>query len=499
MGQWCVVDVEPDYSPTVRFPLCPDNGQLVAQLSDRLVLQVKVNIDCSVFAGHPEAQVGADHSKLWESVPQAQHLSLVFTADDSMVESWPLMLAPGSEFGATLAALAARYPSVDVKFGHHLDPMGSSVARHLGALVGRSLHGQESRRSYVFSKCSPPPRSVRWVFAGLTSIERKSDLTGGVAALARASRASLESLVVGSTGTSVLYRLFMADGGRVPVVYPRLHTLSMTGGELYSMRALGQLPDAAFMPQLRRLHLGAAPEVSLVALLRGSWATLEYLHVNYSLQAVGRMEELRAAFSNMPTNLRHISMSEPIDSPSLKVSIDDAARCAFTMCPTTETVTIAGRSELHDNTWKCALDGLSLVNLTRLKAVWSTLDTADVVTILRAAPNLQGLTCRAVVVGSSLANIDKAMLPAHMHQNYYPLGKRFAELDVWSTDGASDGTSQVALLLGVMCPAFTFLNVAREYVIKCKNTMQAMASTAPYDAYRPKLGTMYVRKTKYSC
>ncbi|KAJ2693655.1 hypothetical protein H4R19_005993 [Coemansia spiralis] len=259
------------------------------------------------------------------------------------------------------------------------------------------------------------------------------------------------------------------------------------------MEDMGRLPDVAFMPQLRRLYLGAPPEVSLVALLRGSWATLEYLHVSYTSDVVERMEELRVAFRHMPTNLRHMSVQETFDYPSHKERIDDAAWCAFTMCPTIERVTIAGGSEPHENVWGYALDGLSLVNLTRIKAVWSTLDIADVKTILVGAPNLQGLTCRAVEVGTSFGNIDKAKLRAHARRAN-SLGKCFAELDVWSTDGTPDDISQVALLLRVMCPVFTFLNVPREYVKECKKTVQAMASTAPYNTYRPMLNKICVRE-----
>ncbi|KAJ2715822.1 hypothetical protein H4R19_000992 [Coemansia spiralis] len=323
-------------------------------------------------------------------------------------------------------------------------------------------------------------------------IEYDGSLTEGVAALVRANQASLECLIVGSTYMSELYRMFMAGGGRVPVVYPRLHSLTIADGELYSMEDPAQHPNVAFMPQLRRLHLGTPPQASLVALLRGSWATLEYLHINYTSEAVERMEELRVAFSNMPTNLRHISVEEIFYYPPHRVPIDNVARCAFNMCPTIERVTIASGSNLQENVWGYALDGLTLVNLTRIKAVWSTLDIADVKTILRAAPNLQGLACRAVVVGTSLVNIDKAMLPAHVHENYYPLGKCFAELNIWSTDITSDDISQVALLLRVMCPAFTLLNAPREYVKECKNTMQAMASTSPYNAYRPMVDKMCV-------
>ncbi|KAJ2709549.1 hypothetical protein H4R19_004196, partial [Coemansia spiralis] len=464
MAQWCVVDVGPDYNPTVRFPLGPNIRQLVTQLSNRYVLQVRVNINCSVFADNPRAQPGADHNMLWTSLPQAQHLSLVFTANSSAIHDWPPMLAPGSEFGATLATLAARYPSVDVKFGQVNDALDAVVARRLGGLVGRSLRGLNPRRSCVLSYLESPPRIVRRGFAGLSRIECEGGLTKAVAALARANQASLESLVVGLNYFSELSQVFMADSGRVPVVYPRLQMLTIRDAGFFSMEDMGQLPDVAFMPQLRRLYLGAPPDASLVALLRGSWATLEYLHIKYTSEAVARMEELCAAFSNNPTNLRHISVKESFYYESLNVPIDNVARCAFTMCPTIERVTIAGASEPDKRVWGYALDGLSLVNLTRLKAVRSTLDIVDVKTILLGAPNLQGLTCRAVVVGTSLAKIDKVTLLAQAHRAY-PLGKCFAELDVWSTDVTPDDISQVAVLLGVVCPAFTFLNIAREYVI----------------------------------
>ncbi|KAJ2716407.1 hypothetical protein H4R19_000666 [Coemansia spiralis] len=290
--------------------------------------------------------------------------------------------------------------------------------------------------------------------------------------------------------------MFTSDGGRVPVVYPRLRTLSMAHGELYSMKAMGLLPDVAFMPQLRRLRLGAPPEVSLVALLRGSWGTLESLEVNYTREAVGRMEELCAAFSNMPSNLRHISMLEIFDYPSYEANTEEVARCAFSMCPTIESVTIAGASEPDENVWKYALDGLSLVNLTRLNAPWSTLDMTGVVTILRAAPNLQAIACRTVEVGGRFDKYDDAALPAHMHKNYYPLGKCFTEIDVWCTDSVSRDISRTALLLGVMCPVFTFLNVEREYVEKCRTMMQAKASTSPYKAFQPMVDTICVRERK---
>ncbi|KAJ2714884.1 hypothetical protein H4R19_001497 [Coemansia spiralis] len=493
MAQWCVINVWPDYSPIVRFLLGPNDRQLVTQLSNRYVLKVRVNINCSAFVDDPEAELGADHNRLWESVPQAQHLSLVFTANSSVIDDWPPMLAPGSEFGATLAALAARYPSVDVKFGQASDPLDAVVARRLGDLVGRSLRGLKYRRSCVLSDFSSLPHIVRRGFAGLARLECNGSLTEAVAGLARANKASLESLVVGSTNMSDLHWLFMADGGRVPVVYPRLHSLSITDGTLYSMEDMGQLPDVAFMPQLRRLYLGATPEVSLVALLRGSWATLEYLHIQYTNEAVEWMEELYFAFRNMPTNLRHISVEEIFYYESLKEPIDNAARCAFSMSPTIERVTIEGGSKPNERVWDYALDGLTLVNLTRLEAVWSTLDIVDVKTILVGAPNLQGLNCRAVEVGTSLAKIDKADLLAHAHRAY-PLGKYFAELDIWSTDGTPDEISQVAVLLGVVCPAFTFLNVAREYVKKCNKTMQAMANTSPYNAYAPMFYKICIRE-----
>ncbi|KAJ2713698.1 hypothetical protein H4R19_002113 [Coemansia spiralis] len=289
MAQWCVVDVGPDYNPTVRFPLCPDNRQLVSQLSNRYARQVRVNVDCSMFAGHRRSQLAADHSQLWGSLPQAQHLSLVFTADDSVIDDWPSMLAPGSEFGATLAALAARYPSVDVKFGQFSDPLDSVVASRLGNLVGRWLHGLKPRRSCVLD-FSSPPHIISWGFAGLASIECEDGLTEAVAALARANQASLEYLFVGLTNMSELYWMFMADGGRVPVVYPRLLMLSTADAGFYCTEDTGQLPDVAFMPQLRHLYLGAPPYESLVALLRGSWATLEYLHVSYRIEFVAVLE-----------------------------------------------------------------------------------------------------------------------------------------------------------------------------------------------------------------
>ncbi|KAJ2784529.1 hypothetical protein H4R18_001069 [Coemansia javaensis] len=295
------------------------------------------------------------------------------------------------------------------------------------------------------------------------------------------SAAALLDLRIMCSGVSRdrLHRLFVWS--EKYILYPNLQTLTIKGSANWERAEISPLPRVAFLPQLRRLHLGTVCPFTDDTLFRGNELTLESLFVTTDFGFINMAERYRLFAWGSHARLKHITavplkhyvMDRADVNEVKKAEAYDNHLAASTAQFVHRVSPLIRAADVRDAVagakLVCAVvQSTQMAALQSLSVTHTSLTLMDIVPLLEALPRLSVLRSMCGGIGGSHAGMSFSQLVDSMHRTHYPLSKVFRRWEITHSytppvDRDREASDLVActLLVSVMCPSFWRPQISR--------------------------------------